>query len=130
MIGDRFQILALDGGGLRGIFSAATLTALEEDLRISTVDLVAGTSTGGSSRWAWACGHPLWNFCAELGEQVFRRPARSPLWGGLGGPTKTPQVRVAVASPTRIPRTKRHYAAHGSTTASMASLALDKPLCR
>jgi patatin-like phospholipase/acyl hydrolase len=54
VIGDMFQILTLDGGRLRGIFSAATLTASEEDLRISTVDLIAGTSTGGSSRWAWA----------------------------------------------------------------------------
>ena len=46
----RFQILALDGGGLRGIFSAAILAALEDDLQTSIVDhfdLVAGTSTGG-----------------------------------------------------------------------------------
>jgi hypothetical protein len=46
----RFQILALDGGGVRGIFSAALLAGLEQDLGRSVVscfDLVVGTSTGG-----------------------------------------------------------------------------------
>jgi patatin-like phospholipase/acyl hydrolase len=46
----RFQILALDGGGVRGIFSAALLAGLERDLGrpvISCFDLVVGTSTGG-----------------------------------------------------------------------------------
>lgn len=47
---ERFQILALDGGGIKGIFSAALLAAIEEDLRIRVIehfDLIAGTSTGG-----------------------------------------------------------------------------------
>lgn len=47
---DRFQILALDGGGIKGIFSAAVLAATEEDLHIRVADhfdLIAGTSTGG-----------------------------------------------------------------------------------
>ena len=47
---DRFQVLALDGGGIRGIFSAAVLAGLEEDLGRPVVDhfdLVVGTSTGG-----------------------------------------------------------------------------------
>lgn len=46
----RFQILALDGGGIKGLFSAALLAALEEDLGAKVVDhfdLIAGTSTGG-----------------------------------------------------------------------------------
>lgn len=46
----RFQILALDGGGYRGMFSAAVLAALEEDHGSSVLahfDLVVGTSTGG-----------------------------------------------------------------------------------
>jgi hypothetical protein len=46
----RFQILSLDGGGIRGLFSAAVLAWLEQDLRISVVDhfdLISGTSTGG-----------------------------------------------------------------------------------
>ena len=47
---DRFQILSLDGGGIKGLFSAAVLAAIEEDLKINIVDhfdLIAGTSTGG-----------------------------------------------------------------------------------
>ena len=47
---DRFQILSLDGGGLRGLFSAALLAAVEEDLNTTITehfDLIAGTSTGG-----------------------------------------------------------------------------------
>jgi len=46
----RFQVLSLDGGGLRGIFAAALLAGLEEDIGQSVVDLfdlVVGTSTGG-----------------------------------------------------------------------------------
>jgi uncharacterized protein len=45
-----FQILSLDGGGIRGLFSAAVLAALEDDLNIRIeehFDLIAGTSTGG-----------------------------------------------------------------------------------
>ena len=44
------QVLALDGGGLRGIFTAATLASWEEDFNTSIADhfdLVVGTSTGG-----------------------------------------------------------------------------------
>lgn len=46
----QFQILSLDGGGLRGMFSAALLAHFEEDHGTRVVDhfdLIAGTSTGG-----------------------------------------------------------------------------------
>jgi uncharacterized protein len=75
---NRFQILSLDGGGLRGIFSAAILAALEEDLQISIVDhfdLIAGTSTGGIIALGLGLGlrpRQIVEFYAELGEQVFR----------------------------------------------------------
>jgi patatin-like phospholipase/acyl hydrolase len=45
-----FQILSLDGGGIKGLFSAAVLAAIEEDLNTTVVDhfdLITGTSTGG-----------------------------------------------------------------------------------
>ena len=45
-----FQILTLDGGGIKGIFTAAVLAAIEEDRNVRVVDhfdLIAGTSTGG-----------------------------------------------------------------------------------
>ena len=46
----RFQILSLDGGGIKGLFSAAVLAAIEDDEKINITDhfdLIAGTSTGG-----------------------------------------------------------------------------------
>jgi patatin-like phospholipase/acyl hydrolase len=46
----RFQILSIDGGGIRGIFAAAVLAGLEADIGCSVheaFDLIVGTSTGG-----------------------------------------------------------------------------------
>ncbi len=43
----RFQILSLDGGGVRGLYSAAVLAKLEEKHGVSVVDhfdLITGTS--------------------------------------------------------------------------------------
>lgn len=47
---DRFQILSIDGGGIKGIFCAAVLAKLEEDFKTDITnhfDLIVGTSTGG-----------------------------------------------------------------------------------
>jgi len=47
---NRFQVLAIDGGGLRGVFPAGILARLEEAYRIRVADcfdLIVGTSTGG-----------------------------------------------------------------------------------
>jgi uncharacterized protein len=47
---DRFQILALDGGGAKALFTAHVLARLEQDLGLSikdSFDLIAGTSAGG-----------------------------------------------------------------------------------
>lgn len=48
--GVSFRILALDGGGIKGTFTAAALAAWEEQTKLRLIDhfdLVAGTSTGG-----------------------------------------------------------------------------------
>jgi predicted acylesterase/phospholipase RssA len=48
--GQRFRILCLDGGGIRGAFTAAALAQWESmsNLRVAEhFDLIAGTSTGG-----------------------------------------------------------------------------------
>lgn len=48
--GISFRILALDGGGLKGAFSAAALAAWEAQTHLNIAehfDLIAGTSTGG-----------------------------------------------------------------------------------
>jgi uncharacterized protein len=46
----RFQILALDGGGVKALFTAHVLARLEDDLGVCIrdgFDLIAGTSAGG-----------------------------------------------------------------------------------
>lgn len=75
---DRFQILTLDGGGFRGMFSAAVLTRLEEDLGTRIVDhfdLIAGTSTGGIIALGLGLGlspRQILEFYVEHGPRIFR----------------------------------------------------------
>ena len=56
---DEFYILALDGGGTRGVYSAQVLACIEElngePLR-DRFDLIAGTSTGSIIAGAAAAG--------------------------------------------------------------------------
>ena len=81
----RCQVLSLDGGGLRGIFSAAALAALEDDLGspvLEHFDLVTGTSTGGLIALALAAGIParsVLEFYVNEGPQIFRHPRRRTL---------------------------------------------------
>ncbi len=75
---DRFQILSLDGGGLRGMFTAAVLALLEEDHGIRVVDhfdLIAGTSTGGIIALGLGLGmspRQILEFYTEHGSRIFR----------------------------------------------------------
>lgn len=49
-VGDRFQILSLDGGGAKALFTANVLARFEQDHGVRVVDrfdLIAGTSAGG-----------------------------------------------------------------------------------
>lgn len=55
----RFQILALDGGGAKALFTAHVLARLEQDLGTSitdSFDLIAGTSAGGIVALALGAG--------------------------------------------------------------------------
>jgi len=81
------RILALDGGGLRGILTLSYLAELElllkerhgasEEFRLSHYfDLVAGTSTGAIIAAALACGMSVAEITAkylELGRKVFQK---------------------------------------------------------
>jgi patatin-like phospholipase/acyl hydrolase len=79
---ERFQILSLDGGGLRGMFSAAVLARLEEDLDIRVVDhfdLIAGTSTGGIIALGLGLGlapREILQFYTDHGPRIFRDRSR------------------------------------------------------
>jgi patatin-like phospholipase/acyl hydrolase len=72
-----FQILSIDGGGIKGIFSAAVLAAIEEDLSINVIDhfdLIAGTSTGGIIALALGMGlrpRDIVEFYLEQGPIIF-----------------------------------------------------------
>lgn len=75
--GISFRILALDGGGIKGAFTASVLATLENSIgsRIANqFDLIAGTSTGGILAIALGMGlHPddMLRFYRERGPIVF-----------------------------------------------------------
>lgn len=81
----RFQILALDGGGAKALFTAHLLTRLEQDLGLSvsaSFDLIAGTSAGGIVALALGAGLPpseIVNHYAGLIQTVFPASRRR-LW--------------------------------------------------
>ena len=87
------RILALDGGGVRGVLSLAILAKIEQELgRIHGApvrlcdyfDLIGGTSTGAIIATGLALGHSvseLRDFYRRLAPQVFKKPFfRLPGW--------------------------------------------------
>lgn len=75
---DNFQILSLDGGGVKGVFTAAVLTVIEEDLNVRVADhfdLIAGTSTGGIIAIGLGLGlrpAEILNFYETYGPKIFK----------------------------------------------------------
>lgn len=84
-----YRVLSLDGGGMRGIFTASVIATIEEDIggRLADhLDLIVGTSTGGIIGLGLASGksgQEMLDFYAEHGESIFRKPRL------LGGWRKT-----------------------------------------
>lgn len=74
-----FQILSLDGGGIKGIFSAAVLAAIEEDLNTDITthfDLITGTSTGGIIALGLGMGmkpRQIVDFYVTHGPSIFKK---------------------------------------------------------
>lgn len=84
---ESFRILSLDGGGIRGVFSAAVLEVIED--RIGPIsncfDLIAGTSTGGIIAAGLAAGESasrIVEFYRNHGPRIFTRPRRRKTWKG------------------------------------------------
>ncbi|MFD4192866.1 CBASS cGAMP-activated phospholipase [Amycolatopsis thermoflava] len=77
-----YNILALDGGGLRGIFTASVLAEAEAAFGpafISEFDLLVGTSTGGILALGLASGYSceqMLQFYRQIGPRVFSKPRR------------------------------------------------------
>jgi len=78
-----FKILSLDGGGIRGAFSASVLASFEAQFGVRLVeyfDLIVGTSTGGIIALGLAAGLPaaeIREFYRTQGPRIF-----PPLRGG------------------------------------------------
>ena len=78
----QFRILSIDGGGIRGIFSAAFLAGLEKRYldgasAATCFDLIAGTSTGGIIALGLAAGltaDEIVNIYIERGCEIFPPP--------------------------------------------------------
>ena len=74
-----FNILALDGGGTRGIYSAQLLASIERDTGAQVrehFDLIAGTSTGSIIAGAAATGIPMCsvvNLFEKESPRIFKR---------------------------------------------------------
>jgi uncharacterized protein len=86
MVAQRYRILSIDGGGIRGIIPAVVLSEIEQrsGKRIAELfDMIAGTSTGGILSLALAApgddGAPRWSardlvtLYVENGPVIFRR---------------------------------------------------------
>jgi len=105
----RYSLLALDGGGIRGVIPARVLDEIEKRLRrpVSELfDLVSGTSTGGilalgltKPRSAGAPGaafsaSQLLDLYLDHGRDIF---PRATLWRKLGNPFGLADVRYSAA---------------------------------
>lgn len=86
---DYYRILALDGGGIRGLFSAKLLERLDASRPgfLSKIDLFAGTSTGGLSALMLANGRSpaqIVDRFLSMGPRIFSTwgwiPAGLPVW--------------------------------------------------
>ena len=72
-----FKILCIDGGGIKGLFSAQVLAEFEEAYKTNTsdhFDLVCGTSTGGIIALGVAAGIPMSqivDFYKNKGPEIF-----------------------------------------------------------
>lgn len=81
------RILAIDGGGIRGYFSACLLKRIQDELAIDftkTFDLICGTSTGAIIAAALAIRYPLENVLKlyeDNGRHIFSKTRGS--WFGL-----------------------------------------------
>src|SRR4051812_25227660 len=87
-MGRRFQILALSGGGYRGLFTARNLELIEAQYGghiADRFDLISGTSVGGILALALACRIPATNL-RELfekhGGEIFKPRGLTAGWLG------------------------------------------------
>lgn len=99
----RFQILALSGGGFRGLYTAQILADLEKEINApiaSRFDLIAGTSIGGILALALAMEIPaqaMVEFFTKHGEEIFSK--RFSLKGLFRAPYSPKPLQKLLLSP-------------------------------
>lgn len=82
---ETFNILSIDGGGLRGVYAVAILAQMQEEMGIDfseTFDLIAGTSTGAIIASGLAMGisaNTILEMYQEQGAFIFKKN----FWGGI-----------------------------------------------
>jgi uncharacterized protein len=97
-LGGRFQILALSGGGFRGLYTAKIVADMEEASGrpfASHFDLIAGTSVGGILALALALEIPaarIVTLFEKNGAKIFRK--RWSLWGVFRAPYSSDGLRT------------------------------------
>lgn len=83
----KFKILCIDGGGIKGLYSAQLLAKFEEVFRTNLsdhFDLICGTSTGGIIALGASLKIPMSKvveFYEQKGSQIFTQWIK---WGGIG----------------------------------------------
>ncbi|OGS11996.1 MAG: hypothetical protein A2234_05065 [Elusimicrobia bacterium RIFOXYA2_FULL_58_8] len=99
------RILSLDGGGIKGVFPAAFLANIEEQIEAPIgkyFDLIVGTSTGGILALGLGLGYSakeLLKFYEDLGPKVFTSSLPMKLLRRLGFPKYSPApLRRALAN--------------------------------
>ncbi len=85
MIKNKFKILAIDGGGIKGVFPALYLSLIEEELKDRPdgktqikdhFHLITGTSTGGIIALALSLGIPakdIYDIYIDNADKIFRK---------------------------------------------------------
>jgi patatin-like phospholipase/acyl hydrolase len=98
----RYCILSLDGGGIRGVFTAAILKHLQAETPfLDKIDLFAGTSTGGILALGLAKGvspDDLVSLYKDNGEAIFTPRNGSPIRKATNGVTRASYTNTALAN--------------------------------
>jgi patatin-like phospholipase/acyl hydrolase len=85
-----FKILAIDGGGIRGIYAAHILKRIQNEYKIdyrANFDIITGTSTGSILAAGIAVGHPIDKLCdfyERYGHEIFSIKPKSSKLNKIG----------------------------------------------
>lgn len=86
---DKFKILCIDGGGIKGIYTAKLLAMLEDTYKVKITDcfdMICGTSTGGLIALAASLGKPMSevvDFYQRYGADIFNQRIKNTIIGDI-----------------------------------------------